>query len=137
MRKTTKENKGITLIALILTVILLLILISVATYTGLDTYNNSRVTKFVMQMQLLQAKIDELSNEEIEVLELNNPSSSEQIQAINSAHTNEEVSTNDANSYIVFTSSNILNILNLEGIEDDIMVNFSTREIVSIKRNRI
>ena len=137
MKKITKENEGITLVALILTIILMLILISVATYTGLDTYKNSKVTKFVIQMQLLQAKVDELSSEEMEALELDEPSSLEQEEILTSAFTNQEISTSNPSSYKVFEQEDILNIFELEGINDTIMVNFSTREIVSVTRNRI
>ena len=36
----------------------MLILVSVATYSGINTYKNTEVTKFVAQMQLIQTKVD-------------------------------------------------------------------------------
>lgn len=136
MNKITKDNKGITLVALIITVILMLILASVATYTGLNTYKNAKVNKFVTQMQLLQAKVDDLVGsktiEELNSMDLQTPTTQEQQNAINSAFNNGEVTTNDASKYKVFTKNDVLNILDVENIENDIMVNFETREIVCL-----
>ena len=57
MKKITKDNKGITLVALIITIIIMLILTSVTVYTGINTYNSSKVNAFVTKMQLLQTKV--------------------------------------------------------------------------------
>lgn len=136
MKRITKDNNGITLIALIITIILMLILVSVTTYTGLDTYKNTQVTKFVTQMQLLQAKIDDLietkTSEELDSLQLQEVTTTEQQNAINSAYKNQEIITNTLGSYKVFTESDILNILDVEDFQSDIMVNLETREIVSL-----
>lgn len=58
--KKQKEEKGITIILLIITVIMMLILITVGTSTGIKSYENAAVTKFIMQMQLLQKKVDQI-----------------------------------------------------------------------------
>ncbi len=135
MKNITKDNKAITLIALIMTVILMLILASVTTYTGLNTYRNSRLNKFVTEMQLLQSKVDDLvttkTNEELNSMDLDSVTTQEQENAISSAFNNGEVTTNDTNVYKVFTKKDILNILDVEDVENDIMVNFQTREIIS------
>lgn len=131
MNYITKDNKGITIIALIITVIIMLILLSVATYTGANAYKNAKVSKFVTKMQLLQSKIDDLSNDEIEDLDLDIASTEDQVTAIQNAYNNHEISSNNPNSYKVFEVDDILNILNVENIQNEIMVNFETREIVS------
>lgn len=58
--KNKKSQKGITIIALVLTIIILLILASVATYTGIESYDRAEQIKFVSQMQLIQTKVDEV-----------------------------------------------------------------------------
>ena len=135
MEKITKDNKGITLIALIITIIIMLILGSVTAYTGINSYKSSRVNKFVMQMQLLQTNFDELASTktavELDELELQSVTTQEQIDAIVNAFKQEEVSTADTGEYKVFSANKILEILDVENIENDIMVNFETREIVS------
>ena len=99
MKKITKDNKGITLIALIITIIVMLILVSAATYTGFDTYENTKVNHFVAQMQLIQAKVDEMTTEELNSLNLNEVTTESQKNAINSAFNNEEIKTNDTDEY--------------------------------------
>ena len=135
MKNITKDNKGITLIALIITVVLMLILISVTTYTGLDTYRHSKVNKYIAQMQLLQTKIDDLvstkTEQELNSLSLPAVTTTEQTNAITNAFKQEEVSTADTSKYKVFTEQNILNILDIEDVGAEILVNFETREILS------
>lgn len=135
MNKITKDNKGITLVALIMTVILMLILISVTTYTGINTYKESKVTAFVSQMQLIQSKVDNIKNEKTidELILLGDAvDSSNQISSINSAFSNSEITSNDISSYRYFTKSKLLELFDIEDAYDDVMINFTTREVVSL-----
>ena len=137
MKEQTKENKkGITLVAVIITVILMLILVSVITFEGIDSYKTSKVIKFVTEMQLLQAKVDDLVKT-TNLEELNNLgleiTTNEQKNAINSAYNNQEITANDIGKYRFFTIDNILNELDVDNVQSEIMVNFETREIVSLK----
>lgn len=135
MKKLTKDNKGITLITLIITIILMSILVSVATYSGINTYKSMQVTKFVAQMQLIQAKVDNIKNEKtIDELMLLGDSvdSSEQMSSINSAFSNNEVTSDDTSLYRYFTKSKLLELFDIEEAYDDVMINFTTREVVSL-----
>lgn len=136
MNKITKDNRGITLVALIITIILMLILVSVTAYSGINSYKNTQVTKFVTQMQLLQAKVDDLVSsktiEELNSMDLQTPTTQEQQNVIKSAINNGEVSVNNVDKYKVFTKEDVLNILDVEDVQNDIMANFETREIVSL-----
>jgi len=135
MKRITKDEKGITLIALITTVVIMVILLSVSTYTGIDTYKASKVNKFVIEMQLIQSKIDDLvatnTIEELNNMELPSVTTQEQIDAITTAFEQKEIVTADKNKYKVFTKDKILEILDIEDVQNDIMVNFETREVVS------
>lgn len=130
-----KDSKGITLVVLIITVIIMLILASVATYTGIDTYKQARVMEYVQQMQLIQSKVDEIvgaSNQE-ELLNLGAEiTTSEQIDAIDSAYENGEVTSNDKNTYRYLSKNDLNNILSIDDSSDDVMINFETREVVSV-----
>lgn len=136
MKTITKDNKGITLVSLIITIIIMSILVSVVTYSGIDTYRNAKITNFVAQMQLIQTKVDELVEsktiEEINTLGLQEITTEEQNNVISKAYSNEEITSNTIREYKVFTSNDILNIFEIEDIESDIMVNFTTREVVSV-----
>lgn len=128
------NNKGITLVILIITIILMLILVSVTTYSGINSYKNMQVTKFVTQMQLIQTKINELVEEEktdnlgIAITEI-------QKNILDLAYANSEVQSNTneyKSNYIFFSRENLKEQLDLADIEDDVLVNFKTREVVSI-----
>lgn len=137
MKNKTKDNKGITIVSLILTIIIMLILVTVTTYSGINTYRNAEVTKFVAQMQLIQTKVDDLVGtktvEEIDDLELQKVTTEEQINVIRMAYDNREITNNNIDEYKVVTGENILEIFDIEDIENDILVNFKTREVVSVK----
>ena len=53
-----KNKKGITLIALMITVVVLLILASVATYSGIEAIENSKYTKFKAELKIMQSYIN-------------------------------------------------------------------------------
>ena len=137
MKEITKDNKGITLVSLIITIIIMSILVSVVTYSGIDTYKNAKITNFVAQMQLIQTKVDELVEsktiEEINSLEgLQEITTNEQENAIKMAYNNnQEIISNT--DYKLITADNIVKLFEIEDIESDIMVNFKTREVVSVK----
>ena len=46
MKKNIANSKGVTLIALVITVIVLLILASIATYSGMDIIESSKLSTF-------------------------------------------------------------------------------------------
>lgn len=57
-----KNEKGVTLIALIVTIIVLLILASVGVTSGISTINSSKLTKFTAEMKKMQVNVNELYN---------------------------------------------------------------------------
>ena len=134
MEKLTKENKGITLVSLIITIILMLILTSVTTYSGINTYKRMQVTKFITQMQLIQVKVDELKdNKSIEdLLKMGEVVPNGKQAIITTAQNKGEVADAEIDSYRYFSSQDLEQELDLEdGINGEILVNFATREVVS------
>lgn len=57
-----KNEKGITLIALTVTIIVLIILASVGVTSGISTINSSKLTKFTSEMKTMQVNVNELYN---------------------------------------------------------------------------
>ena len=53
-----KNNKGITLVAVILTVIILSLLAGVIVYNIDKTYENSSIVQFTSYMKMIQKKVD-------------------------------------------------------------------------------
>lgn len=63
-----KNNKGITLIALIITIIILLILASVATYNGMEVIQSSKLTAFTAELKIMQTQVNTIYEENSEEL---------------------------------------------------------------------
>ena len=130
MKKLTKENKAITLVALVITVVIMLILISVTTYTGIDTYKNVKVNQFVDRMQLIQAKVDECSPDELKTL--GSDAASHQGMLEKAYNNGEGISSSDISQYRYFSSDDLLNTFDLDDINDEVIINFNTREVISL-----
>lgn len=137
MKEITKDSKGITLVSLVITIVIMSILVSVTTYSGISTYKNAQITNFVAEMQLIQTKVDELiedkTKEEINNMGLQEIKTDEQKNAISIAYNNQEITSNAITDYKLITTENILNLFEIEDIENDIMINLKTREVVSTK----
>lgn len=58
-----KDNKGVTLVALTITIIVLLIIASIAIYSGSDTIKNAKLESLKTNMLLIQAKAKEYCEE--------------------------------------------------------------------------
>ena len=129
----TKDNKGITLIALILTIIITLILATITTYTGIDTYKESVVYEFVSEMQLLQAKVDDLVQNKTkeEILKLGTVATYNDI--VHNAIVNEEIITLNIDEARYFTQNDLLQVFDIDNAYSDVIINFKTREIISMK----
>lgn len=128
------DQNGVTVIALIITIIVMLILASVTIYVGTGNIENSRMVNFVSYMQTIQKEVDfiaeyenysnygvELTSENISLLQdiLNSPNES-------------FLTTSDSTYLRYFDSSHIASDLELENIDDEIVVDFSTREVISL-----
>lgn len=58
-----KDNKGVTLVSLVITIIVLLIISSIAIYSGGDTIKNAKLESLKTNMLLIQAKAKEYCEE--------------------------------------------------------------------------
>ena len=56
----TKANKGVTLISLVITIIVLLILAGIGITSGVQTIKSSKQTKFTTEMKIMQVEANEL-----------------------------------------------------------------------------
>jgi len=53
-----KKNKGITLVALVITIVVLLILASVATYSGIEVIKSAKLTAFTTELKIMQTQVN-------------------------------------------------------------------------------
>lgn len=72
MKNKMKSIKGITLISLVITIVVLLILASIGTYSGMNVVKSSKLTAFTTEMKIMQTQVNNLyqeykNNETIEI----------------------------------------------------------------------
>ena len=60
MKIKLNDAKGITLVSLAITIAVLLILASVATYSGVNILRQSKLNKFTTEMKLMQTEVNDL-----------------------------------------------------------------------------
>lgn len=138
MKNITKDNKGITLVALIITIVIMIILGSVTIYTGLDTYKLSKVNAFVIEMQLIQAKVDELIDtkpkDELLQLGISIFDTTDEVKInFEEAFENGEIKIGDLNTCRYFTKDELLQIFDIEDAYSGVTICLDTREVVSDK----
>ncbi len=133
--KNKNSEKGITIVALVLTIIILLILASTAAYTGIESYNKAEQIKFVSQMQLIQAKVDELvQDKEFDSSNIGKELTEDQKSILSTANENDEITTeySEENTNIkYFTKDELSKVFNIDNVDEDIIINFKTREVIS------
>ena len=132
-----KSNKGITLIIVIMTVVLLTILMGLVITSSIDTYNKSKFLSFETNMKLIQKKIDMALEERIDYETLGQPLNDEQrsrLATIIANDNNNMISTEDpsAETLRYFSSNDINEDFELSDIRGEFVINFANREVISL-----
>ncbi len=157
MKNILKKSKGITLIALITTIIVILILASVATYSGIGIIEQAKLTSFTTELKIMQAEVNELyqkykDNKSIKVgndtcvgadiltirkdsadanLSTNIENSSLPIYTVaNRVFTSEESGIINKTGYLYFNKK-LIEDLGIEGVEGEFFVNIEKRSVIS------
>ncbi len=131
-----KSEKGITLISVILTILLLGIIVGIVITNGVDTYGNSKVVAFETQMQMIQKKVD-IAVEEGSVigtaLDDTQKEKLSQILSEDDASGNYiKTSTINDVSLRFFSGSDIANEFDIQNVQDDFIINFANREVINL-----
>ena len=131
------NQNGVTLIALTITVIVLLILASVAVYSGMDIIESSKVTSFTAEMKIMQTQVNSLydqwksgdinKDETGKSLDYN----TEVQEQVNKVLVT-ELDITDTTGYRYFDQETIQS-LRIEGVKQEFFVNIEKREVVSYK----
>ena len=108
------SNKGITLVVLVVTIILLLILSGTATYVGYDTIQKSAEQRFLNQLQEINEAVN-MHSDDYENLNLT---------------VEEHTENNITYNYVLSTESDF-NKIGLYNITDTIYVNFKDGQVYS------
>lgn len=139
-----KDNKAITLISLIVTIMVLLILAGVATFSGIEAINNTKYTKFKAELKIMQSHVnkwyEQLQPKEEETFEENIASKFNNVNATNANGNTEEAikAKNTLNTVGISNYSDYYLLkdtqkqqLGIEGVEQDVLVSVKDRKVVS------
>ena len=137
MKKLVKIQKGITLISLAVTIIILLILASVTTYTGINSIESSKLSTFTAEMKIMQIKVNELYQEYKngdETILTNGEDITNNSQAkIALQGAGKNADTETISRYRLYTLQDISN-LGLDGIkENEFLISIQDRSVISYK----
>ena len=129
-----KNQKGITLVALSITIIVILILASIGTYAALDTIQSSRLTVFKTELELMQTKVNELyeeSKENQEVLNYGENIDNKAKEILNIVKNTIGITDSDINQFKHYKASFVENDLKLGRMNQEFLVNIAKRSVVS------
>ncbi len=130
-----KNNKGITLIIVIMTVVLLTILMGLAITSSIDTFNKSKFISFETNIKLIQKKVDIALEERIDYKTLGHPLNEEQKAKLATIIAKDnKISTEDpsAGTLRYFSSNDINEDFELSDIRGEFVINFANREVISL-----
>ena len=130
MKERLKSKKGITLISLVVTIAVLIILASIATYSGVNVIKESKLNKFIAEMKIMQTEVNNLydrySSGEVSVLEIGKELDSE----ANNVFTGSASGITDSSGYRYYDRETIES-LGIEGVEEEFYVNVEKRSVIS------
>ncbi|MBO4292940.1 MAG: hypothetical protein J5881_00915 [Clostridia bacterium] len=141
--------RGITLTTLVVTIVVLLILASIATYSGIEAIDNSKRTKFIAELKIMQSHVNQWYEDckpnnvqtwsgNIEEkysgsgaiwLGSTNTDDSAIIEKAKNTLTVAGITINANNFY--YLSSSTLERLGVEGVSQDVLVSIQDRKVVS------
>lgn len=141
MKKEINSAKGITLIALVVTIIVILILASVGTYNGIEAVKTAQLNKFMSEMKIMQVQVNNIydkykngeevlgcTGEEIIANIGKLPATSPKADNVFQESTSGIV---DRSGYRYFDTETIKQ-LGIEGVEGEFFVNIEKRSIISV-----
>lgn len=128
-----KSEKGVTMISLIVTVVVMLIVAGVAVKAGTSSVNNTKKTAFITELEIIQEKVNtiyekrKLNEENIDIYDTAGKDASYVGQTI----LNRVLKGKSSTGYRYFSSDD-LEQLDLSNISQEVIINFSTRDVVSL-----
>lgn len=143
-----KNNSGITLVSLVITIIVLLILASITVYSGVGTVRSARLTKFTTELKMMQQKVNELydsytNNKSVivngtEYVGTDIQKIGQDPEGIFNTNRLEEIFSEDGSGITdrtgyMYYDTETIQALGLEDMEYEFFVNVAKRSVVSIE----
>ena len=123
-----KNQKGITLVALIITVVVLLIITAVSINFGTDSLDDTRLRGFYAELEIVQKRVDDIATtNETYVLPDGDITTTVYLKDTGTVLTEEQKSfitglKFDPTNFKYFTSEQLETILDISGIEQDVFL---------------
>lgn len=127
------NEKGITLISVIVIIILLLIIGSVVVYNGQDSIKQAATVEKIKELEIIQSKVNVIYEEQIK----SNPPKEEYVSLGKSLDNVQEdllveaLQDEERTGYRYFSKEDLKQI-QLENMNQDVLINFETRKVVSL-----
>lgn len=145
MINNSRGEKGITLIALMVTIIVTIIIASIATVTGLSTAKKTRYYEAVAEMKTMQYEVNDLyekyknGNEDIlnygQDIQSSKTADNESVQSLSQkAFSDLSITSEEEKAgYRYYSIDYIKSTLNVSGISYDFLVNVEKRNVILLK----
>ncbi len=140
-----KKNKGITMISLVLTVIMLIILSSVTIQVGVQSYNEVKIQNFISKLKVIQTKVDNIAEEKEEITDdrfrklaqITEEEKQNFEEIIQNLSNDDTFSWSDEDAvienYYYFTPKDLEEQLHLKDQDMTVIINFKTRNVITKK----
>ena len=127
-----KNEKGITLMSLVITIVMMSILAVIGVNYGTSTIKAMQYQNFNYQLEQIQGRVDVIHEK------INSGDNSYQTMGENaemSSNANSVLTSLGLKSsdYRYFTPQNLEKYLNISNVEQEVAINFKTKDVVSIK----
>ena len=121
-----RNSKGITMITLVVTIVVLVILSSIVVQVGLEAYETVKVQNFISKMKVIQGKVDEISemSDKSNVIRYLNPVEDKSKFACSGE-------LEDGKTYYSVSKEEAKNVLGLKDIDIDVIIDFDNRKVIS------
>lgn len=127
-----KKEKGITLISLVVTIIILAILASIATYSGASVIKSAKLTAFTTELEIMQTQVNALYQEDDKTKVYGQEITGDIKEQANIVFTTKESGISTVEGYRYWSNEEIKS-LGIEGVKQDFFVNLAKRSVVSFK----
>ena len=144
-----KNNSGITMVSLVVTIVILFLLASISINVGTESYNMMKIQSFISKMKVIQGKVDNIAEEtddwsDYGFEKLNDKSgdddyaffldviSNPENYNIDTSNSWNNTLDSDINNYYYFKKDDLEKI-GLKNQDATVIINFKTRNVIALK----
>lgn len=127
------SEKGITLLSLVITIIVLIIITGITISASTDSIKSAKRTAFITELEMIQEKVNtiyekrKLNEEDITYYN----SLGQDISKVGASKLTQILKGTSSDGYLYFSKED-LKKLDLDNISQDVIINFNTRDVISI-----